>query len=236
LLATANELLPDVQLAEQDVDLHYSGVRPLPYVGGATPASITRRHWLAENTAAAMPFFSVIGGKLTTCRSLAEETTALVLGKLGRAVTANSESRPIPGAAEYPADERAQQAYVQQVAARTGFTAAQVQAAWPLYGTRTVEVLTEFAADKSSLAGTDLPTALVRYAARREWVSTLDDLVERRLMLLYHRRLYEGTLRQAAALLTDEGVMAAGQIEAQVTACIERLRVRFGKQVFSGLP
>ncbi len=236
LLATANELLPEVRLTEQDVDLHYSGVRPLPYVGGATPASITRRHWLAENKEAKMPFFSVIGGKLTTCRSLAEETAALVLGKLGRAVTANSESRPIPGAAGYPQDKDQQQVALQQVATRTGFLPAQVQASWQLLGTSAEAVLQEFAGDRTSLAGTDLPAALVRHAARHEWARTLDDLVERRLMLLYHRRLYEGTLRHAAALLAEEGVIDARQCEVQVAACVERLRVRFGKQVYAGLP
>ena len=69
-------LLPQVKLSKADVDMHYSGVRPLPYVGDATPASVTRRHSLTENPEAPFPFYSIIGGKLTTCRSLAEETPA----------------------------------------------------------------------------------------------------------------------------------------------------------------
>ncbi|HEY1599850.1 MAG TPA: glycerol-3-phosphate dehydrogenase/oxidase [Pirellulales bacterium] len=236
LLATANELLPQIRLTDKDVDLHYSGVRPLPYVGGATPAGVTRRHSLIENHAAPMPFFSIIGGKLTTCRSLAEETVALVLGRLGQSVVATSEARPIPGATGYSTDPREQEACCQEIATRLGLAPAQVHTTWQLYGTRCETVLGACADDKESLPGTDLPTAAVRYAVRHEWVHTLDDLVERRLMLLYHRRLYEGALRRTAEILAEEAIIAKQDVASQIEQCRERLRVHFGKQVFPGSP
>jgi glycerol-3-phosphate dehydrogenase len=231
LLDTANALLPDVRLTEADVDLHYSGVRPLPYVGDATPASVTRRHWLAENRAAPMPFFSVVGGKLTTCRSLAEETTAALLSRLRRPVIATSADRPIPGAAGYPADARQQDLYQEALAARLGLSVAQVAATWQYYGTRAEEVLSACPGEVDSLPGTDFPTAAVRYAIRHEWVHGLDDIVERRAMLLYDRRLCEGTLRRAAELLAEEGLIESGDVEIQVQQCRERLQKRFGKQL-----
>ncbi|HEY2840241.1 MAG TPA: FAD-dependent oxidoreductase, partial [Pirellulales bacterium] len=49
LVATVNELLPQARLTSADVDVHYSGVRPLPYVDQGSTASITRRHGLVEN-------------------------------------------------------------------------------------------------------------------------------------------------------------------------------------------
>ncbi len=97
LLAAANRVFPDLTLARNDIDLHYSGVRPLPYVGPANPAVVTRRHWVEENSESAVPLFSIIGGKLTTCRSLAEVTVAAVLRRLGTQPTANSRDRVIPG-------------------------------------------------------------------------------------------------------------------------------------------
>jgi hypothetical protein len=39
------------------------------------------------------------------------------------------------------------------------------------------------------LHGTQIPLGAVREAICNEWVTTLDDLVERRLMLLYHPNL-----------------------------------------------
>ena len=76
--------------------MHQCGVRPLPYVDAKTPAAITRRHQLVWNDESRVPLVSLVGGKLTTCRSLAEETAAAVLDRLGQHVTANSRERPIP--------------------------------------------------------------------------------------------------------------------------------------------
>jgi len=235
LLRTTNHLLPQAALTTADVDQHYSGVRPLPYAEDATPASVTRRHSLSENKAAALPFFSIVGGKLTTCRSLAEEFAAVLLPRLGRPVTANSETRPIPGAADYPphADEAARR---RQIATRLGLTEAQVFAAWQLYGTRCETVLASFPGETTSLPGTDVPTALVRHAIRHEWAHCLDDLVERRLMLLYHRRLYGAALQRAAEILVEEGAVSPNEASAHVEQCAARLRTRFGKQILSGVP
>ena len=79
LLNAVNDLFSDVRLSESDIEMHYSGVRPLPYVGPQTPSAVTRRHLLQPNPSCPVPFFSIIGGKLTTCRSLAEETAATIL-------------------------------------------------------------------------------------------------------------------------------------------------------------
>jgi glycerol-3-phosphate dehydrogenase len=66
---------------------------------------------------------------------------------------------------------------------------------------------------------------------REEWVQRLSDLVERRLMLLYHRRLSEETLCELAELLVEEGRLDAHAVEDEIQACCERLLTRFGKSV-----
>ena len=53
-------------------------------------------------------------------------------------------------------------------------------------------------------------------------------------MLLYHRRLYEQALYQAAQIMARERVIADHQVQDQVGGCIARLRVRFGKRVETG--
>jgi glycerol-3-phosphate dehydrogenase len=96
LLAVVADAFPDAGLTRADVAMHYCGVRPLPYVDAATPAAITRRHQLVWNDASPVPLISLVGGKLTTCRSLAEESAAAVLGRLGKEVEQSSRDRPIP--------------------------------------------------------------------------------------------------------------------------------------------
>ena len=51
-----------------------------------------------------LPLYSIVGGKLTTCRSLAEETAATLLADLGRPRVADSRERTIPGGEAWPAD------------------------------------------------------------------------------------------------------------------------------------
>ena len=110
LVGVVRQLFPQLDLTRADVHLHYAGVRPLPQTGGGTPASVTRRHWMEEHVGGSVPMYSIVGGKLTTCRSLAEESAATILQRLGRSPSANSRQRPIPGGESYPADETELQA------------------------------------------------------------------------------------------------------------------------------
>jgi glycerol-3-phosphate dehydrogenase len=96
LLSVANDLFPEARLTRGDIAMHQCGVRPLPYVDATTPAAITRRHLLVWNDEAPLPLLSLVGGKLTTCRSLAEEATLALLRRLGRSVLQTSRERPIP--------------------------------------------------------------------------------------------------------------------------------------------
>jgi glycerol-3-phosphate dehydrogenase len=96
LLSVVADVFPDAGLTRGDITMHQCGVRPLPYVDASTPAAITRRHQLVWNEASAVPLVSLVGGKLTTCRSLAEETAAVVLARLGKRVLTTSRERPIP--------------------------------------------------------------------------------------------------------------------------------------------
>jgi len=232
LLATVNELLPQAGLTVADVDLHYSGVRPLPYVANATPASITRRHVIQESNAGPVPLLSLIGGKLTTSRSLAEETTSALLARLGLEKLADSRERFVPGGESYPRGSAALEAAWSSLANRCGCAPAQVRAVWRLCGTRAESTLKSLpTGDTSSVAGTDLPRGYVRWVIRNEWVQTVDDLVERRLMLLYDPRLSVATVRELAELLVDEGVLARGDVDDQVGSCLARLQAHFGKRV-----
>jgi len=234
LLATVNEILPAAQLTRADVDLHYSGVRPLPYVGSETPGAVTRRHWLQEHHNTPVPLYSVIGGKLTTCRSLAEQTVATLCQRLGRQPTATSRDRVVPGGENYPASPDQLAAELARLAERFKLPLTSIHSLWALFGTRTESVLA--ALDPQPLAtdlvpDTDLPRSVVRWVIEHEFVARLGDLVERRLMLLYDPRLSRRALRALAELLNQAGKLPAAQIDGEVDAAIARLRDHFGKRV-----
>jgi glycerol-3-phosphate dehydrogenase len=190
LIATVAGVFDDVHLTRDDIALHYCGVRPLPYVDARTTAAITRRHQLVWNDESPLPLVSLVGGKLTTCRSLAEETAAAVLPRMGKKVERTSRDRPIPRAPE-------------------------------------------FRDEVEKLADTHVPRSRARHAIEQEWGARLDDLVERRLMLLYDAGLSRRTLEDLAALLVENGRLSAADAPREVEACAARLLQHFGRRLAS---
>jgi len=83
LLAETNLALPNAHLTRDSILYTYSGVRPLPVTGDKDEQRITRRHFIREHPQ--LPnLLSIVGGKLTTYRSLAEECVDLIFRKLGK--------------------------------------------------------------------------------------------------------------------------------------------------------
>ena len=99
LLAETNRLFPEANLGRDDVHFAYSGIRPLPKRESGPESAITRKHVIKKHRVLARGLVSVIGGKLTTYRNLAEHTVNYVNKKTGmkgsRCVTRQS---PLPGA------------------------------------------------------------------------------------------------------------------------------------------
>ena len=71
----------------------------------------------------------------------------------------------------------------------------------------------------------------IRRIICEEWVTTLGDLVERRLMLLYDPALDRELLVGLARLLVSEGKLAEQVVEAAVDECATRLRLHFGLRI-----
>ena len=97
LLKETNRFFPEAKLRRENVCYAYSGVRPLPYSREQQEQSITRRHFIRESPID-KNFLSIVGGKLTTYRSLSEECVDLVFKKLGRyRVACTTHEVPLPG-------------------------------------------------------------------------------------------------------------------------------------------
>jgi glycerol-3-phosphate dehydrogenase len=232
LVEAVNELFPDLRLSTADIALHYSGVRPLPVSDASATAAVTRRHWLEPNNQSAVPLYSIIGGKLTTCRSLAEDAAGTILARLGLEQRSNSRDRPLPGGESYPRDSVSLAAEWDRIAQRFSLDRRAVETIWSLVGTRSETILADLSRagslDSECLPGTSLPRRFVRWIIDHEWATTLDDLVERRLMLLYHPRLSRACLDELAQLLVQSRRMS-GPPMAEVEKTIARLAKHFGK-------
>ncbi|MEX0718789.1 MAG: glycerol-3-phosphate dehydrogenase/oxidase [Planctomycetaceae bacterium] len=235
LLKAVNEVFEE-HLTRADVALHYSGVRPLPHSDAGTPGGVSRDHWVVPGESAAGAVLTLVGGKLTTCRAFAEVAADAVLERIGRPRRANTRSRVIPGGEDYPVDTDSLRQEWANLAAATGFTLDRIRSMWELWGARTRRIAAELANEGSAdfaanLTGTSLPIAAVRRVIADEWVMRLEDLVERRLLLVYERELSRRTLRELAESLCEAGRLEAGRIDDAVEACATRLRMCYGREL-----
>jgi len=247
LLAAVVRLFPGAGVRRDEVQQHYCGVRPLPNVAagagrGGPPAGITRRHLLVRHAGTPVPLWSVVGGKLTTCRSLAETTAATVLAALGRPVRATTRERPLPGHCDGAARDgivrRCRDLAVEHGLSATVAADAATRAV-DLFGARAVEIWrappgpgctrADHASPGGVIRGVGLPTDAVGMCLRDEWAVTLDDVVERRLMLSFHEQLSREAIEDVAAAMVRAGALQPHEQDTAVAACLSRLASRYGR-------
>jgi glycerol-3-phosphate dehydrogenase len=229
LREACRQIFPDAVPGHDELLLHYCGVRPLPKAGpGDAPASVTRRHLLIRHHGAAVPSWSVVGGKLTTCRSLAESVAQEVLSVLGRPVRCTSVARPLPGHAA--AETAAAREQLRQQLQLHGFSESAAATLLRLYGGVAVSFVTSDGPGRI-LGACGLPAEVVRRAVADEWAVTLDDVVSRRLMLTFDPDFDMGTLRAIAAELVSIGQLLPEHAEAEVARVRSDLERRHGRRL-----
>ncbi len=177
LLAAANAAFPRVELSREDVVSTWSGVRPIVVEGDdpdKPPSGASREHVIWDDGGV----ISVAGGKLTTFRIIANDALTKAArylpgegsrqksGRAGRGVSA-PEARAdrvfdLVESSDPPADISVRQWHRVQ--------------GW--YGNRTAEMLASGPHER--IADTDMLYAELAFAARREHVVHLDDLLLRR--------------------------------------------------------
>jgi glycerol-3-phosphate dehydrogenase len=181
LLAETNRIFPGAGLTRSDIHYAYAGVRPLPHKEKGPESAITRRHIIRENVEIARGLVSIIGGKLTTYRSLAEQTVDKLAGMLGRRLPAcRTRDTDLPGAWGL---ERARAL----LGALDCLSAAGCERLLSIYGGRAAAIA-RLCADEPPLnraldAGGRILAAEVVFAIRDEFAMSLEDIVFRRLMI-----------------------------------------------------
>ena len=86
-------MFPGAAGLAQRVLYTHTGVRPLPHQPRGAEGAITRRHIMRRHRAA-RGLYSIVGGKLTTHRALAEDVLRKVRDELPRPVDRTLDARP----------------------------------------------------------------------------------------------------------------------------------------------
>jgi glycerol-3-phosphate dehydrogenase len=181
LLSETNRVFPTARLTVKDVHYAYAGVRPLPYRDKGPESAITRKHIIRVNREIGPGVLSIIGGKLTTYRNLAEQAVDRAGRILRRKLPGcRTQSTLLPGAYRRDEAERA----LRDAAGLSGEGAGRLLA---LYGGRALDLLA-LASREPPLQKTIDPArtvlaAEVVFAIRQELARNLIDIVYRRLMV-----------------------------------------------------
>jgi glycerol-3-phosphate dehydrogenase len=167
LLHTVNTAL-DVALGQDDVIGAYAGLRPLIDTGSGRTADVSREHAVVESPSGVI---SVIGGKLTEYRYMAEDVLDRAVALRGLTAKAcRTRNVPLVGAPSNPvATLRSPVHLPSSLVARYGAEAPNVIAA------ASCDRPTEPVAD-----GIDVTRAEFEYAVTHEGAMTIDDIVDRR--------------------------------------------------------
>ena len=176
LLAETNRVFPRAALTLETIHYAYAGVRPLPFRERGPESAITRRHIIRVNAAIADNLVSIIGGKLTTYRNLAEQCVDRIGRILGRRLPpCRTRDTRLPGAA--PADTAS--AALERLGVLTSAGIARLMG---VYGARAGGIAA-LASEESTLVDEDLLAAEIRFCCREEFAATLVDILFRRTML-----------------------------------------------------
>lgn len=216
LLGEANTLMPEAKLTRDDILFTYSGVRPLPYVPGVPEWKIPRSHIVLDHAKKGQPgLLSIVGGKLTTYRQLAEDATDDVMRLLGRKGGTVSKEVPFPGARAADLE-----AFRADFLASAPVDADTAERLLDLYGVRAERVL-DLVRREPELAERFDPqspaiAAELVLAVEEEFAVTLADVFARRVLLAFEPGHGRAGVERAALIIGDRLGWDNAEREAQI--------------------
>ncbi|NMB74732.1 MAG: glycerol-3-phosphate dehydrogenase/oxidase [Myxococcales bacterium] len=200
-LAEVNEALPRAGLRAADVVYRYGGMRPLVDQETSVYQASRRYEILDYRKRGCAGLFSVVGGKYTTSRNLAQKVIDRVMAYLGRPkVSCATALEPLPGTPRAPLGE-----FRRQLLERYAhLPATVVSATIDAYGNEAQAVLEMIARDEALAepigdAGETL--AHLEVAVRDEMAVSLCDVLTRRTGVGNRARLSEEDLEKSAAFV-----------------------------------
>ncbi len=219
LLRETNRVFPQAGLTRKDIHYAYAGVRPLPFKQKGPESAITRRHIIKRNTDIADGLVSIIGGKLTTYRNLAEQAVDKVGKMLGRRLPpCRTRDTKLPGAFGVETARTALD--------KTAILSAEgLDRVIEVYGGRGSE-LAALCEDEPALAWAldeqrRVLAAEVPFAMRNEFAQSLTDIVFRRMMIGFDPDQARGLYEEIAALAAAEAGWSPEQTKQQLDELAE---------------
>lgn len=216
-------VFPNVGVDRSQIVYTFSGIRPLPRHDDTAPGFVSRDYRIVEDEVAGVPAFSLVGGKWTTFRALAEHMSMKTLQKLRRPHRVSTQGLPIGGGAGFPATPEQRRRWV---SARTNaHSAGLVEAMLERYGTRADQILAVLPSEP-----TPVPDAPGYYREELTWIAEneqvvhLIDVLLRRTHLAFIGGMTDRTLREVAETIGAPLGWDSDRVDDEISRTTEILR------------
>ncbi|WP_309076517.1 glycerol-3-phosphate dehydrogenase/oxidase [Paenarthrobacter sp.] len=199
-------VFPTVEVSREQIVYTFSGVRPLPRHDDTQPGFVSRDYRIERRPAGAPEgsgaVFSLVGGKWTTFRALAEHLTNDVLKELGLARKVSTADLSIGGGAGFPADEAGVQQWIKAHMA-PGRDADRTAVLLTRYGTRAADVMAylDEGEDRPLRSTRELSVRELEFMAANEQIGHLVDVLIRRTSLAFRGLVTGELLNETAEIL-----------------------------------
>lgn len=202
-------VFPDIAVTREQIVYTFSGVRPLPRHDATQPGFVSRDYRIErrdpgeDGSGKGAVVLSLVGGKWTTFRALAEHMTNDVLAEIGMERKVSTAQLPIGGGAGFPADEAGVQKWIKAHMA-DGRDADRTAGLLTRYGTRAEAVMEYLDAGPDRLLHStrELSVRELEFMAAHEQVGHLVDVLIRRTSLAFRGLVTGELLNEMAEVLS----------------------------------
>jgi len=216
---------PSIHADKSQVVFRFCGVRPLPRSDALTPGQISRDHSFPALPAGGgidFPIYSLVGGKWTTFRALAEQVSDDLLRALKRPRLRGSADLPIGGGKGFP-----------HLPEAAGLAPERLAALVERYGTGAgrVAAFMREGPDSSLACHPGYSRREIAFMALHERVVHLDDLILRRTLIALLGRANRSLLEELAEIVAPALGWSRSQAEAEVERTVQLLERVHGVMV-----
>lgn len=193
-------VFPSISVDRSQIVYSFSGIRPLPRQDDTAPGFVSRDYRIEQGWIGDVRTLSLVGGKWTTFRALAEHLGDETLKLLGVRRSVGTRGTVIGGGTGFPKDRAARRIWVSKHS--RGHSTELVERLLERYGTKAEDVLAALPAEPTELASAPgYSVEELAHLASSEGVLHLDDLLLRRTSIAFVGGVTRETLEETAAAI-----------------------------------
>jgi glycerol-3-phosphate dehydrogenase len=222
-------VIPGIVVEKSHIVFTFSGVRPLIRDESGSTSQISRDHTIEEITiedSVNFPVYSLVGGKWTTFRALAEQASNRVMERLELRRQISTEEIEIGGGKDYPQNQQSRERWIADLAEKTDLPLERVETLFSRYGTRAEEIAAYISKDQENplVNYPDFGSREIAYIVQHEDVAHLDDFLFRRSMIGKLGRTTNEGLRELGSIIRSVKGWDEERLQNEVERAIHILR------------